>query len=144
MRPTRWRVLKLQQYQHDAPASDSFRCSKLTRLRVLLVFPKRFAFLDLRLFCCVEREARWVASEPLHGHTGFPARNSLVQSHLSRFIPDYFTMRGRRHGESLFDWGIVQGLWFRQVTHDVKLTNLQNLPPRLENRFKGHTRRLSS
>jgi hypothetical protein len=24
-------------------------------------------------------------------------------------------MRGRRHGESLFDWGIVPGLWFRQV-----------------------------
>ncbi len=53
-------------------------------------------------------------------------------------------MRGRRHGESLFDWGIVQGLWFRQVTHDVKLTNLQNLPPCSENGFKGHTRRLSS
>jgi hypothetical protein len=53
-------------------------------------------------------------------------------------------MRGRRHEESLFHWGIVPGLWFRRVTHDVKLTNLQNLPPRPENRFKGQTRRLSS
>jgi hypothetical protein len=53
-------------------------------------------------------------------------------------------MRGRRPGESLFHRGIVPGLWFRQVTHDVKLTNLQNLPPRPENRFKGKTRRLSS
>jgi hypothetical protein len=53
-------------------------------------------------------------------------------------------MRGRRHGESLYRWGIVRGLWFRQVTHDVKLTNLQRLPPRLENRFKEQHRRLSS
>jgi hypothetical protein len=53
-------------------------------------------------------------------------------------------MRGRRHGESLFHWGIVSGLSFRQFTHDVKLTNLQNLPPRLEDRFKGQARRLSS
>jgi hypothetical protein len=53
-------------------------------------------------------------------------------------------MRGRRLGEYLFHWGIVPGLWFRQVTHDVKLTNLQYLPPRRENRFKGQTRRLSS
>ena len=53
-------------------------------------------------------------------------------------------MRGRRHEESLFHWGIVPGLWFRRVTHDVKLTNLQNLPPRPENAFKGKTRRLSS
>jgi hypothetical protein len=44
--------------------------------------------------------------------------------------PGLFTMRGRRHGESLFHWGIVPGLSFRQVTQDVKLTNLQNLPPR--------------
>jgi hypothetical protein len=58
--------------------------------------------------------------------------------------PGLFTMRVRRHGESLFHWGIVSGLWFRQVTYDVKLTNLQNLPPRPENRFKGKTRRLSS
>jgi hypothetical protein len=53
-------------------------------------------------------------------------------------------MRGRRPGESLLHWGIVRGLWFRQVTHDVKLTNLQSLPLRTENRLKGQTRRLSS
>jgi hypothetical protein len=53
-------------------------------------------------------------------------------------------MRGRRHGESLFHWRIVPGLWFRQVTCDVKLANLQNLSPRPENRFKEKTRRLSS
>jgi hypothetical protein len=53
-------------------------------------------------------------------------------------------MRGRRHGESLFHWGVAQTLWFQQVTHDVKLTNLQNLPPPPENAFKGKTRRLSS
>jgi hypothetical protein len=35
-------------------------------------------------------------------------------------------MRGRRRGESLFHWGIVLGLSFRQVTQDVKQTNLQN------------------
>jgi hypothetical protein len=46
-------------------------------------------------------------------------------------------MRGRRHGESLFHWIIVPRLPFRQVTQDVKLTNLQNLLPRRENRFKG-------
>jgi hypothetical protein len=39
--------------------------------------------------------------------------------------PGLFTMRGRRHGESLFHWGIVSGLSFWQVTQDVKLTNLQ-------------------
>ncbi len=48
-------------------------------------------------------------------------------------------MRGRRHGESLFHWVFVPGLSFWQVTQDVKLTNLQNLPPRRENRFKGQT-----
>jgi hypothetical protein len=53
-------------------------------------------------------------------------------------------MRGRRLGESLFHWGIATGLWFQQVTHDVKLANLQNLSPRPENRFKVQTRRLSS
>ena len=53
-------------------------------------------------------------------------------------------MRGRRPGESLIHRDIARGLWFRQVTHDVKLTNLQNLPPRPENRFNGETRRLSS
>jgi hypothetical protein len=53
-------------------------------------------------------------------------------------------MRGRRPGESLFHWGIVPRLWFQQVTHDVKLANLQNLSPRPENRFKGQTRHLSS
>ncbi len=53
-------------------------------------------------------------------------------------------MRGRRHEESLFHWGLVAGLRFRGVTHDVKLTNLQNFPPRPQNRFKGQTRRLSS
>jgi hypothetical protein len=45
-------------------------------------------------------------------------------------------MRGRRTGESLFHWDIAASLWFRQLTHDVKLTNLQNLPPRPENRSK--------
>jgi hypothetical protein len=53
-------------------------------------------------------------------------------------------MRGRRHGESLFHWGIVSGLSFRQFTHGVKLTNFQNLPPSLEDRLKGQTRHLSS
>jgi hypothetical protein len=42
--------------------------------------------------------------------------------------PGLFTMRGRRHGESLIHWDVAPGLWFRQVTHAVKLTNLQNLP----------------
>jgi hypothetical protein len=58
--------------------------------------------------------------------------------------PGLFMMRERRHGESLIHTGIVPGLWFRQVTHDVKLTNLQNLPPRPKNRFKEQHRRLSS
>ncbi len=40
--------------------------------------------------------------------------------------PGLFTMRGRRPGESLFHWDIAPGLWFRQVTPDVELTNLQN------------------
>ena len=53
-------------------------------------------------------------------------------------------MRGRRNAESLFHWGIAAGLWFRQVTHDVKFTNLRNLPLRPKNRFKGQTLRLSS
>jgi hypothetical protein len=53
-------------------------------------------------------------------------------------------MRGRRPGESLFHRDIARGLWFRQVTHDVKLTNLQNLPPRPENGFNREIRRLSS
>jgi hypothetical protein len=35
-------------------------------------------------------------------------------------------------------------LWFLQVTDDVKMTNLQNLPARPENRFKEQHRRLSS
>ena len=48
-------------------------------------------------------------------------------------------MRGRRHGESLFHWVFVPRLSFWQVTQDVKLTNLQNLPPRRENRVKGQT-----
>jgi hypothetical protein len=34
-------------------------------------------------------------------------------------------MFGRRPVESLFHLGIAPGLWFRQVTHDVKLTNLK-------------------
>jgi hypothetical protein len=67
-----------------------------------------------------------------------------VNEIVLRDQPGFFTMRGRRTGESLFHWDIVPGLWFRQVTYDVKLTNLQNLPPRPENRFKGQTRRLSS
>jgi hypothetical protein len=53
-------------------------------------------------------------------------------------------MRGRRRRESLFQFGIVPSLWFQQVTHDVKLTNFQTLPPRPENAFKGKTSRLSS
>jgi hypothetical protein len=53
-------------------------------------------------------------------------------------------MRGRRYGESLFDWSIVRGLWwFRQVTHDEN-SEFAKLPPRSENHFKGHTRRLST
>jgi hypothetical protein len=58
--------------------------------------------------------------------------------------PGLFAMRGRRHGESFFHWGIVSGLSIRRVTRDVKLTNLQNSPPHPENRFTGQTRRLSS
>ena len=46
-------------------------------------------------------------------------------------------MRGRRNGETLFHWRIVSGLSLWQVTQDVKLTNLQNLPPSRENRLKG-------
>jgi hypothetical protein len=53
-------------------------------------------------------------------------------------------MLERRPGESLFHLDIVPCLWFRQVTHDVKLTNFQNLHLRPQNRFKGKTRRLSS
>jgi hypothetical protein len=71
----------------------------------------------------------------------------LIQQREANFCFELglFTMRGRRHGESLFfHWGIVPGLWFRQVTHDVKLANSQNLPPRLEDCFKVQTRRLSS
>jgi hypothetical protein len=45
-------------------------------------------------------------------------------------------MRGRRPVESLFHWDIVPSLWFRKVTHDVKLTNLKNLHKRPENRSK--------
>ena len=45
-------------------------------------------------------------------------------------------MRGRRHGESLLHWDIAPSLWFGHVTHDVKLTNLKNLPSRPENRSK--------
>jgi hypothetical protein len=45
-------------------------------------------------------------------------------------------MRGRRPVESLFHWNIAPSLWFRQVTHDVKLTNLKNLHKRPENRSK--------
>ena len=59
-----------------------------------------------------------------------------------RFDAGLFTMRGRRHGESLFHWAIVPSLWFQQVIHDVKLTNLKNLPPPPENAFKEKTRRL--
>jgi hypothetical protein len=58
--------------------------------------------------------------------------------------PGLLTMRGRRHAESLFHWVIVPGLSFRQVTQDVKLTNLKNLPPHPKDHFKGQTRRLSS
>jgi hypothetical protein len=36
-------------------------------------------------------------------------------------------MRGRQPEESLFHWDIASGLLFRQVTHEVKLTNLQKL-----------------
>jgi hypothetical protein len=53
-------------------------------------------------------------------------------------------MRGRRSGESLFRFGVAPIGWFRQVAQDVKLTNLQSLPPRAEVRFTGQTRRLSS
>jgi hypothetical protein len=53
-------------------------------------------------------------------------------------------MRGRRNGEGLFHWDVARGLWFRQVTHDVKLTNLQNLPPRPEKRLKSQIQRLNS
>ena len=72
------------------------------------------------------------------------SRNRSAKFHQPRLQPGLFTMRGRRHGESLFHWDTVPSLWFRQVTHDVKLTNLQNLPPRQETNFKGQTRRLSS
>jgi hypothetical protein len=37
-------------------------------------------------------------------------------------------MRGRRSGENLFHWDVAPRLWFRQVTHAMKLTNSQNLP----------------
>ena len=74
-----------------------------------------------------------------------PALAFFVARRSVTFLqPGLFMRRGRRHGESLFHWGIVRGLWFRQLTQDVKLTNLQTLPPRSENRFKGETRRLSS
>jgi hypothetical protein len=53
-------------------------------------------------------------------------------------------MRGRRPVESLFHLDIAPSLWFRQVTHDVKWTNMHNFSPRPENRFKGQSRRLLS
>jgi hypothetical protein len=45
------------------------------------------------------------------------------------FNPDYSRGMGVEIEKACFDWGIVPSLWFRQFTHDVKLTNLQNLPP---------------
>jgi hypothetical protein len=63
---------------------------------------------------------------------------------LPPFTPDYSRCVGVDMGKASFIGGIVPGLWFSQVTHDMKLTNLQNLPPRPENRFEGQTRRLSS
>jgi hypothetical protein len=74
---------------------------------------------------------RWISKDrPIHEVLLYPQpilANKQSQTGL-------FTMRGRRPGESLFHWDIAPSLWFRQVTHDVKLTNLQNLPPRPENR----------
>jgi hypothetical protein len=60
------------------------------------------------------------------------------------FSPDYLRCVGVDLEKSLFHCAIAPGMWFRQVTHDVKLTNLQNLPPGPENRFNGEIRRLSS
>jgi hypothetical protein len=40
--------------------------------------------------------------------------------------PGLFTRRWRQIGENLFYSGIAQGSWFRQFTHDVRLTSLQN------------------
>jgi hypothetical protein len=62
--------------------------------------------------------------------SGFPqVQLKLIDMDSSfEFQSGLFKMRGRRHGESLFHCDVAQGLWFRQVTHDVKLTNLQSLP----------------
>jgi hypothetical protein len=70
------------------------------------------------------------------------------QCHLFEilFIPGYSRCVGVELAKACFIGVLLQApsLWFRQVTHDMKLTNLQNLPPRPENRFKGQARRLSS
>jgi hypothetical protein len=50
----------------------------------------------------------------------------------------------RRNGEGLFHGGVVPSLWFRQFTHDLKLTILQNLSLLQDDRLKGQTGRLSS
>ncbi len=68
----------------------------------------------------------------------------LKSSKRSDFNPDYSRCVGVDLEKSLFHWGIAPGMWFRQVTYDVKLTNLQSLPPSSENPFKEQTRRLSS
>jgi predicted phosphate transport protein (TIGR00153 family) len=71
--------------------------------------------------------------------------SNIAENLADRILdPDYSRGARRRNGESLFGWGIVSSLRFRQFTHDVKLRNLQNLSPLQANRFKGQTRRLTS
>jgi hypothetical protein len=67
-----------------------------------------------------------IAGRPTTGRT-YKAHDECRVLIRDRFeaYPGLFTMRGRRHGESLFHWGIAPRLWFQQVTHDVKFTNLK-------------------
>jgi hypothetical protein len=79
----------------------------------------------------VSKEAFWLNAKILKG-VGFDSRlwhQIQLEPPLRRFKPGLFTMRGRRHGESLFQRGIVSGLWFRQVTYDVKLPVKKGVQP---------------
>jgi hypothetical protein len=44
----------------------------------------------------------------------------------------------------LFHWDIAPSLWFRQVTHDVKIDEFAKLDSASGESLKGQTRHLSS
>jgi hypothetical protein len=72
-------------------------------------------------------EDQGVSGSFVEGRTGFQRLLAEISADSVGLIlglePGLFTMRGRRPGECLFYWDIVPSLWFRQITHDVKLTN---------------------